>query len=404
MDASSLPDTGGVLLIAPARPTPSIEFLRSRRNTKWTRYGQDVLPAWVADMDFGAAPAVQAAVERLAKDQDYGYADRAGGAAERAVAVAFSRHERELYGWEPDPDLVVPLPDLVQAMVASMIAFTEPADGVVLQLPAYPPFITSIRDAGRTLVANAMVDDGRAWRLDLDRLEADARTARMLMICNPQNPTGRVFSRAELTALGRIAVEHDLVIVCDEVHSELIYPGSEHVPMAMTSPEIAERTVTITSATKAYNIAGLRCAVMHFGSPRLLDRFRRRIPDGLLGHLSVFGVDATIAAWMEGRRWLDGILVQLASNRARLDRFIRACPREVGWRQPHATYLAWLDMSSLRLEPTPWEFLLTSAFVATTAGLEFGPDYGDFVRLNFATTPEIFEEIIARIDSAVTRP
>jgi cystathionine beta-lyase len=356
----------------------------------------------VADMDFGAAPAVQSAIERLGRDQDYGYADRAGDAAERAVAVAFSRHERELYGWEPDPDLVLPLPDLVQAVVASMLAFTEPADGVLLQLPAYPPFITSIQGSGRRLLANAMVDDGSTWRLDLDRLESDARSARMLMVCNPQNPTGRVFSRAELVALGRIALEHDLVIVCDEVHSELIYPGSEHIPMALVSPEIAERTVTITSATKAFNIAGLRCAVMHFGSSGLLDRFRLRIPEGLLGHLSIFGIDATIAAWTEGRMWLDGILVQLASNRARLGEFIGNCPREIRWRQPQATYLAWLDMSTLRLEPTPWQFLLESARVATTAGIEFGPDYDDFVRLNFATTPEIFEEIIGRIDAAVT--
>lgn len=378
----------------------TVDFFRSRRNTKWMRYGPDVIPAWVADMDFGVAPAVQAAIKRLVDEQDYGYADRDGGAPERAVAFAFSRHQKELYGWEPDPDLVLPLPDLVQAMLATIVAFTEPSDGVILQLPAYPPFISTIEASGRKLIANPMTDDGNGWGLDLARLEADAPSARILMVCNPQNPTGRVLTRVELSALGRIAIDHDLVIVCDEVHAELTYTGSAHLPMALVSPEIAARTVTITSATKSFNIAGLRCAVMHFGSPKLFDRFRKRIPDGLLGHLSVVGVDATIAAWADGAQWLQSTLGHLDANRAHLGDFV-AQRKYIGYHEPQATYLAWLDLTNLNLEPSPWEFLKQTANVVTTAGWEFGQDYGQFVRLNFATPSAVLEEILSRMAAAI---
>jgi cystathionine beta-lyase len=378
----------------------TVDFFRSRRNTKWTRYGPDVIPAWVADMDFGVAPAVQAAIKRLVDEQDYGYADREGGFPERAVAFAFSRHQKELYGWEPDPDLVVPLPDLVQAMLATIVAFTEPSEGVVLQLPAYPPFISTIEASGRKLIANPMIDDGNGWCLDLARLEADAPSARLLMVCNPQNPTGRVLTRVELSALGRVAIDHDLVIVCDEVHAELTYAGSAHLPMALVSPEIAARTVTITSATKSFNIAGLRCAVMHFGSPKLFDRFRKRIPDGLLGHLSVVGVDATIAAWADGAQWLQSTLGHLDANRGHLGDFV-AQRKYIGYHEPQATYLAWLDLTNLNLEPSPWEFLKRTANIVTTAGWEFGQDYGQFVRLNFATPSAVLEEILSRIAAAI---
>jgi cysteine-S-conjugate beta-lyase len=351
-------------------------------------------------MDFGVAPAVQAAIKRLVDEQDYGYADREGGFPERAVAFAFSRHQKELYGWEPDPDLVVPLPDLVQAMLATIVAFTEPSDGVILQLPAYPPFISTIEASGRKLIANPMIDDGNGWCLDLARLEADAPSARLLMVCNPQNPTGRVLTRVELSALGRVAIDHDLVIVCDEVHAELTYAGSAHLPMALVSPEIAARTVTITSATKSFNIAGLRCAVMHFGSPKLFDRFRKRIPDGLLGHLSVVGVDATIAAWADGAQWLQSTLGHLDANRAHLGDFV-AQRKYIGYHEPQATYLAWLDLTNLNLEPSPWEFLKQTANIVTTAGWEFGQDYGQFVRLNFATPSAVLEEILSRMAAAI---
>lgn len=373
------------------------EQLRSRRNAKWLRYPPESLPVWVADMDFGAPPAVQAALGRLVAEQDYGYPQRgASELAERSVAEAFSRHQAALYGWAPDPDLVVAVGDLVQALAAAILAFSEPGEGVALQVPAYPPFFAAITQTGRAVVANRMVDGAAGWSVDVDTLAHAGADASILLVCSPQNPTGRAFGPDELRALGRIAVEHDLIVVCDEVHAELIYPGRDHLPMAMVSPEIAERTVTITSATKAYNLAGLRCAVMHFGSPELLARFRQRVPEALSGHVNVFGIDATIAAWEQGSSWLEAVRRQLTRNRDRLTEVLAGQDR-IGYHPPEATYLAWLDLAGLGLAPSPSEFLIDRCGVVPTAGTDFGPGYEQFVRLNFGTSSAIWDEVLERL-------
>ncbi len=382
-------------------PELSIEFLRSRRNAKWTQYGSDVLPVWVADMDFPVAPAVQAAVERLVDERDYGYPYRGVELADRVVADAFAHHEADIYGWQLDPALVITAADLVQATQAAILAFTEPGDGVLLQLPSYPPFISTIAATGRTLIANKMVGAGERWELDVDGIARQAGSARLMMLCSPHNPTGRVFSREELKALGRIAVDNDMVIVCDEIHSELTYPPHTHTPLAMIDEAIAARTVTITSATKAYNIAGLRCAVMHFGSPQLLDRFRRRIPDGLLGHISVFGIDATLAAWADARAWLAETLAQLAANRRRIGEVLAGSLPKVRYHEPEATYLAWLDFTEYGLRPSAAGALLSRARVGLSAGENFGDGYSDFARLNFATSRAILDEVLDRMCTAL---
>jgi cystathionine beta-lyase len=378
-----------------------IEALRRRQNRKWNRYGPDVIPAWIADMDYTAEPSVQAALQRLLADEDYGYADRGGDVVERAVAAAFGQHQRDLYGWDPDPDLVEPVSDLVQAMIATVVAYSEPGEGVLLQVPAYPPFREAVADTERTLLANALRDDGSRWMMDVNGLEALAPQARMLLVCNPHNPTGRVLSRDELVAVGRIAIEHDLVLVSDEVHSELVFPGHRHLPTAMVSPEVAARTVTITSATKSFNIGGLRCGVIHFGSAALRDRFRRRLPHRLLGDINTFGADATIAAWSNGQSWLRRVMARLESNRARIGDFCANQIRAVRYYEPEATYFAWLDMSAFNLLPSAHEFLLQAARVATSPGSEFGPGYAQCVRLNFATSSAILEEILSRIAVAL---
>jgi cysteine-S-conjugate beta-lyase len=378
-----------------------IDALRRRRNRKWNRYGPDVIPAWIADMDFRAEPSVHAALMRLLGDEDYGYAERAGTQVERAVAAAFARHQRDLYGWDLDPEMVEPVSDLVQATMATLVAFSDAREGILLQLPAYPPFRQAIDKAGRTIVANPLRDDGRRWTLDVAELEALAPKARVLLICNPHNPTGRVLSHGELAALGRIAVEHDLVLVSDEVHSELVYSGHRHLPTAMVSPDVAARTVTITSATKSFNLGGLRCGVIHFGSSALFDRFRRRLPEWLLGGVNVFGADATIAAWANGQPWLRRVIARLEGNRKRVGDFLAERLPEVRYREPDATYFAWLDLAAFNLRPTAHDFLLSEARVATSAGADFGTEYAAFARLNFATSPAILEKILARVGTAL---
>jgi cysteine-S-conjugate beta-lyase len=374
-----------------------VPFLRARRTNKWHKFPDDVLPAWVADMDFGVAPAISAALDVLARNQEYGYAARDG-----VLADAFARRMQTRFGWQTDPANVVPVGDLVQASFSSVMAFSEPGDGVVLQLPSYPPFMAAIHDTGRRLLANHMRDDGTRWVLDLDSYEtAPDPRARVLIFCHPQNPSGRAFSRAELEQVAAFASRHDLVVVSDEIHADILYPGSTHIPLASLSPEMAARTITITSATKSFNIPALRCAVMYFGTAELRRRFFKQVPARLLGSPSVTGVDATVAAWDDGQPWLDEIMAQLRANRDWLAQTLPAALPGVTMRLPEATYLAWLDCSALELGQPAGQFFLDKARVGLNFGESFGAKYADFARLNFASPTPVLQQIVGRMADAI---
>ena len=373
-----------------------IARLRARRTNKWHKFPSDVLPAWVADMDFGVAPSIAAALTRLTQNQEYGYAARDG-----VLAEAFARRMERRFGWHTDPADALAIGDLVQSSFSSVMAFSEPGDAVLLQLPSYPPFMRAIEDTGRRLIANPMHDDGTRWTLDLPA--APDPRLRMMIFCHPQNPTGRCFSRAELDAVADFAIRHDLIVVSDEIHADIVYPGNTHIPLASLHPEIAARTITITSATKSFNIPALRCAVMHFGAPALKERFASRIPTRLLGSPSVTGVDATVAAWDDGQPWLDEILAQLRANRDWLARVIADELPDVTMRVPEATYLAWLDCSALDLPVSAGQFFLDHARVGLNFGETFGAQYAGFARLNFATPAPILREIVARMVEAGRR-
>jgi cystathionine beta-lyase len=374
-----------------------IATLRARRTNKWHKFPDDVLPAWVADMDFGVAPSVAAAMNRLTQNQEYGYAAREG-----VLAAAFVRRMERRFGWHTDPADTIAIGDLVQASFSSVMAFSEPGDAVLLQLPSYPPFMRAIEDTGRRLIANPMRDDGMRWVLDLASYEAapDPRL-RMLIFCHPQNPTGRAYSRAELETVAQFAIRHDLIVVSDEIHADIVYPGNTHIPLASLHPEIAARTITITSATKSFNIPALRCAVMHFGAPALKQHFDSRIPSRLLGSPGVTGVDATVAAWDDGQTWLDEILAQLQANRDWLAQTIAADLPGVTMRLPEATYLAWLDCRALELPSPAGQFFLDHAKVGLNFGETFGAQYAGFARLNFATPAPILRQIVTRMAEAV---
>jgi cystathionine beta-lyase len=374
-----------------------IATLRARRTNKWHKFASDVLPAWVADMDFGVAPSITAALARLTRDQEYGYAAREG-----ALAAAFVRRMQRRFNWTTNAADTVAIGDLVQASFSSVMAFSEPGDAILLQLPSYPPFIRAIEDTGRRLIANPMRDGGEHWVLDLAAFDAapDPRT-RMLIFCHPQNPTGRAFSRVELEAVAAFAIRHDLIVVSDEIHADIVYPGRTHIPLASLHPEIAARTITITSATKSFNIPALRCAVMHFGAAALKQRFESRIPSRLLGSPGVTGVDATVAAWDDGQPWLDEILAQLLANRDWLARSIAAELPGVTMRMPEATYLAWLDCRALELPVPAGQFFLDRARVGLNFGETFGAQYAGFARLNFATPAPILQQIVTRMVEAV---
>jgi cystathionine beta-lyase len=191
------------------------------------------------------------------------------------------------------------------------------------------------------------------------------------------------------------------VIVSDEIHCDLVYPGATHLPMAGLGPEVAARTVTLNSATKGFNIPGLRCGVMHFGSAELLERFRAGVSERLLGGYNVTGHDATVAAWRHGQPWLDEVMKLLLAHRDRVAGWVRECAPAVVHHPPEATYLAWLDCRALELQPSPQEYFLERARVGLNAGRDFGPEGEGCVRLNFATSPEILEEILGRLAASL---
>lgn len=252
--------------------------LLDRRNAKWRQYPADVIPAFVADMDFRVAPAIQDAIRRSVDALDYGYPMREGKKADRAVASAYAGRMKSLCDWTIEENQVLVVSDLVQAINACVIAFSDPGDGVIVQMPSYPPFRDAIAMTHRCCVPLTMQPVDGTYLFDLEALEANlSPSTRIFMLCNPQNPTGRSFDRDELLQVFAFAQKHDLIVVSDEIHSDLVYSGRPHIPFASLSPEAAARCVTLNSATKSFNIPGLRCAVAYFGTEKLMQRFHERI-------------------------------------------------------------------------------------------------------------------------------
>jgi len=375
----------------------SADELQARKGAKWRMHPPDVLPSFVAEMDFKVAPAIQDAIRDLVEREDYGYGQLTDP---NQLFEAFASWMQLRHGWQPDPAPTIALTDVVQGLVATIIAFSEKSDGVIAQTPAYPPFLKTIEWTGRRLVDNPMVDDGTRFVIDLAGLERAAAEASMIFVCNPQNPTGRVLERAELEGVAAIAAAHDLIIVADEIHADLVYPGVKHVPIE-TIADAATRTVTLTSATKGFNLPGLRTAVAHFGTPELKMRFDAGLPEHLLGGPSRIGIAATIAAWRHGQGWLDNVMAYLDGNRRRVAQWTIA--HRLGHHMPEATYLAWLDCRGLPMEGgvSPQQHFLDRARVALSHGPDFGEAGVGHVRLNFATSAEILDEILGRLGDAL---
>src|SRR5712692_4941670 len=374
-----------------------VDELRARTSGKWRMYPSDVLPAFVADMDFKVAPAVQAALTQLTDAHDYGYGQLTDASA---LFEAFSTWMARRHNWRPEPTLTHANADVVQGLVAAIVAFSEPGDGIIVQTPVYPPFLRYTAAAGRRLVENPLVDDGTRFVVDVEGLERIAAEASVLLLCNPHNPTGRVFERAELESIATIAAAHNLPIVADEIHADLVYPGATHIPME-TIAAATDRTITLTSATKGFNIAGLHCAVTHFGSAGLKEKYGSLLPEWLLGGPSRPGIAATIAAWRESESWLDEVLRYLDRNRRRVAEW--AADAGLGHHLPESTYLAWMDCRSLDVskDVPPQQHFLEHGKVALSEGLEFGEPGRGHVRLNFATSAEILEDILGRLSAAL---
>jgi cystathionine beta-lyase len=378
-----------------------VRQLQRRRSAKWRFHPRDVLPAWVAEMDYPIAAPIQAELHRFAQSGDAGYPldDQDTGLPE-----AFRERMDLRFGWNPDPARIELLSEVVQGMYIALEAFTEVGDGAIVQTPIYPPFLNVVADTGRRLIENPLCSNGTRLEFNLEELATriDTKT-RILLLCNPHNPSGRVMDRAELDRLAGLVLEHDLIVVADEIHADLIYDGRRHIPFATLSPEIAERTVTLTSASKAFNIPGLRCSIAHFGSEELHQRFNKRHSAHFRGGIGLVGIYASIAAWRWGQPWLDEVVTHLDGNRNYLREVLAERIPEIKFFLPEATYLAWLDCSALGLTKSPAGIFLRQGKVALSSGRRFGAAWKDHVRLNFATSRPILTELVDRMAKALGR-
>ena len=372
--------------------------LRRRRGEKWQLYGPDVLPAWVAEMDYPIAAPIHRVLASAIEIDDLGYPL---DIQPDAIPAAFVERMESRFGWRPDPRGIEVLTDVVQGIYVAIDQYSAKGEGVVVQTPVYAPFLIAVRELERRLVEAPLVAGASRYEIDFDALRAAIDPgARVFLLCNPQNPTGRVFERHELEALAEIVLAHDLVVVSDEIHADLVYAGRKHIPFASLAPEVEARTLTLTSATKAFNIPGLRCGVAHFGSEDLRQRFVR-VPRHVRGGLGSLGQAATLTAWREGQPWLDAVVAYLDGNRRSVARFVASHLPGVRSFEPEATFLAWLDCRALDLAPSPQKFFLEHARVALSDGAVFGTPGRGFARLNFATSRPLLDEILTRLEKSL---
>ena len=377
--------------------------LRGLSGIKWTRYPADVLPLWVADMDLPPAPPIVEALRELTDRGDFGY----NFAAHAALPEVFAGWYAERHGWRPDPSRVRVFTDVLQAVDLALWLGTKPGDGVVLFTPVYPPFFRMVTSMDRRIV-DCPLDEQR-WHLERDALDAaieraaaDGVITRAVLLCSPHNPTGRVFGPHELAAIAEVARERDLLVISDEIWADVVFPDGyfPHVPIAAGFPFVADRTVTVTAASKAFSLAGLRCAVAHIGDERIAAKVAE-LPGHLLGGVSTPGAVATLAAWTEGGPWLAETVAFLAEQRNHLLARLSAELPDVRVYPPEATYLAWLDFRAYNLGDDPAAWLLERAKVALGAGPDFGEHGTGYARLNFATTRAVLDEAIDRIVGAL---
>lgn len=378
-------------------PSVAIEQLRAQHSSaKWRAYDPDVLPAWIAEMDVDLAPVVAEALHSAIERSDTGY--RWPGEVAEAASDFMARH----FGWAFPSGRVVVLPDVLTGMAESLRAFTGDEDTVVITPPIYPPFFNITRTiARRDIVEVPLVDDA----VDLDGLaEAFARPeVTAYLMCHPHNPTGYTADEATLRRIAELAREHGITVISDEIWSPLTWGDRAFVPYLSIDPDLTAPDVALISASKAFNLAGLKCAQIVAGSEDTAARLIASIPMEVTYGTGHLGIIASTAAYREGDAWLADLIERIASNTNLLAQELSAHLPAAGYRVPSATYLGWVDCREFGLGPDPAKVFLEEGRVALNAGHLYGDVGRGFVRVNVATEPDIVVEIVQRMARAVSR-
>jgi cysteine-S-conjugate beta-lyase len=389
----------GTLRQAIDSTTPAM--LRARGSLKWSAPGPGGFGAAVAEMDFGAAPAILDALAGLSADANFGYLPPSLAEELSAACAEFAKRR---YGWDVDPALIHHVPDVIKALELAITRFSRPGAPVILPTPAYMPFLSVPGYLGREIIQVPMRGDRGFFTLDLDGISAAFRAGgHLLIFCNPYNPLGRVFTRPEMTELSAVVERHGGRVFADEIHGPLVYPGARHIPYASTSDLAASHTLTATSASKGWNLPGLKCAqVILTNEP---DRQRWDEMGMFAAHgASNPGVVANIAAYRHGEAWLDEIVGYLDESRRLLAGLLSRHLPGIGYRPPDGTYLAWLDCAALDLPGSPGELVTSRAQLTVVDGPAFGEGGAGSFRLNFATPQPILAEMVERIAAALSAP
>jgi cysteine-S-conjugate beta-lyase len=371
---------------------PDLGALHRRLSEKWTGHAPDVLPSTIAEMDFPLAEPIASALHAAIDRDDLGYA----APASASLREAFAGFAHRRLQWSVDPEQVTLFPDVMTALVEVCRALVQPGEAVAFGAPAYPPFFAELPQAGRVqqlpLEASGSFDPGSLTAAFEDG-------TRVLVLTNPQNPTGRVLPRAELEEIARLCAHHEVWVLADEVHAPFTFGGTEHVPWLEVSDQARAWGIAFSSASKAFNVAGLKAAFAVTAS----DPAREALAGlrDLADRAGILGVVAAHAAFSEGDPWLDAVVAQLGENRALLEDMLARELPGVRWRPPDGTYLAWLDCRELELGDDPASVFLERGRIALTPGLEYGRCGAGFVRLNFGTSPDLVAEAVRRMGASL---
>ncbi|WP_342364141.1 MalY/PatB family protein [Terrarubrum flagellatum] len=363
---------------------------------KWRLYPQDILPMWVADMDFAVAEPIVEALRQRLTHPIFGYTFPSQGLKDAIVETLQARH-----GWTIQPSNLVFLPGVEPGVNMALKAILRPGDGVVVQTPAYRPLLDAPDHWGLKRIEAPLIREADGpYTIDKAGLEDAIGRAHALLLCNPHNPTGRVFTHEELRMIAEACERRNALIISDEIHSDLVFDGRTHIPIATLDPEVAARTITLMSGNKTFNIAGLKTAFAIIPNPALRHRFQAA-RQGMVDSVNLLGLAATEAAYRQGEEWRRALVNYLEANRNHLASELGRRFSGISFSPPEATFLAWLDCTALELESEPQKFFLEKARVGFSAGREFGKEGRGHVRVNFGAPRVLIDDALDRMEQAL---
>ncbi|MDM9646499.1 MalY/PatB family protein [Rhizobium sp. S163] len=368
---------------------------RGTGSSKWSKYPTDILPMWVADMDFPAAPEILEAIRNRLEHPMLGY-----GVARDELRARIVEDMQSKYHWSITPEDIVFLPGVEPGFNMGLKAMLEPGDGLVVQTPVYRPILNAPSHWGLVRNDVPLRQTEHGYVMDVDPLAAALSQSRALLLCNPQNPTGKVFTKDELTEIATLCRDNDALIISDEIHCDLLFDGRHHIPIATLSEETANRTITLMAASKTFNIAGLKTAFAIIQNKSIRERFVLS-KLGMVDSVNVLGLEATLAAYTHASGWKARMLSYIQANRDYLSQQVALRFPAIRLIKAEATFLAWLDCSELGLAGDPQAFFLEHGKVGFSAGSEFGAAYGDYVRVNFGCPRALLSEGLDRMERAL---